>query len=262
MEFMSGGELKDQLDEVEFFSEKRTQFYTAEITLVVQFLHQHGILHRDLKLENVLVDNEGHCKIADFGLSKLGMLLYCKTDTQCGTLYSVAPEIVKNLLYDQGVDWWAVGVMIFQMITGHPPFDCDEEEDSDGDNALHNVGQKILNDEVDFPKHVSLPATSIVLRLLTKDPEQRLGSNSSDDTIQQHSFFRGIDWQALQEKRVKPPEVEKVPENTEVNTQSFDKVLKADKSPGIINQNLFRGFSFINYGAKPANSIQEQVIEV
>jgi len=114
MKFMSGGDLKKQLDEIEFFSEKRAQFYAAEITLAVQFLHQHGILHQDLKLENVLVCSDGHCKIADFGLSKLGLFRYCKTTTQCGTPYCMAPEIVKNLPYGQGVDWWAVGVMIFQ----------------------------------------------------------------------------------------------------------------------------------------------------
>ena len=146
------------------------------------------------------MDSDGHCKISDFGLSKLRLFRYCKTSTQCGKPYCVAPEIVKNVPYDQDVDWWAIGVMIFQKITGHPPFDYDEEEDSDGDTAQHNLEQKIVNDEFDFPKHVSLPATSIVLQLLTKEPELRLGSNGSDDTIRQHSFFRGIDWQAPEEK--------------------------------------------------------------
>ena len=122
VEFMSGGDLKEQPDEVQFFSEKRVQLYAAEITLAVQFLHQHGILHRDLKLQNVLVGSDRHCKIADFGLSKLGLFRNCKTSTQCGMPYCMAPEIVKNLPYGQGVNWWAVGVMTFQMMTGHPPF--------------------------------------------------------------------------------------------------------------------------------------------
>ena len=143
------------------------------------------------------------------------------------------------------------------MLTGHPPFDCGEEE-----NALNVLLQKIVNDEVDFPEHVSLPATSIVLQLLTNDPKQRLGSNGSDDTIRQHSFFRGIDWQALQHKTVKPPEVKKIPENTEEDTHSFGKVLKVEKSPDTINRNLFQGVSFINYRAKPTNNKQEQVSKV
>jgi serine/threonine protein kinase len=257
MEFMSGGDLKNQLDKVSTFSEKRTQFYAAEITLAVQFLHQHGILHRDLKLENVLLDSDGHCKITDFGLAKLGMFRYCKTKTQCGTPLSLAPEIVKNLRYDKGVDWWAVGVMIFQMLTGHPPFYCDEEE-----NALNILLRKIVNDEIDFLEHVSLPATSIVLQLLMKDPKQRLGSKGTDDKIRQHICFRGIDWQALQDKTVKPPELENVPENTEEDTHSFGKVLKVEKSPDIINRKLFRGFSFINYRAKPTINLQQQVSEM
>jgi len=105
MEYMSGGALKDHLDKVKVFSEKRAKFYAAEITLAVQFLHRHGILHRDLKLENVLVGSDGHCDIADFGLSKLGLFRHCKASTQCRTPFYMAPEIVKNLPYVQGVDW-------------------------------------------------------------------------------------------------------------------------------------------------------------
>ena len=250
MEFMSGGDLQHQLDEVMFFSEKRTQFYAAEITLAVQFLHQHGILHRDLKLENVLLGSDGHCKIADFGLSKLGLFRYRKTRTQCGTPYCMAPEIFKNLPYDQGVDWWALGIMIYQMIAGYPPFCQDEEEDWDEEIAKINLEQKILNDKVDIPKNMSMSAASIVLQLLTKNPRLRLGSSGSDDTIRQYSFFRGIDWLALQEKRVEPPEEVKFAVNTEEDTQGFNKVLEVGNLSGSINLNLFQAFSFINYGAK------------
>ena len=215
MEFMSGGDLNEQLNEVKFFSEERSKFYAAEVTVAVQFLHQRGILHRDLKLENVLVGNDGHCKVADFGLSKLGLLRHCKARTQCGTPFCLAPEIVKNLPYGQGVDWWAVGIMIFQMITGHPPFYCDEEEDMDVNYAQYNLYQKIVNNEVAFPEDMSLDAVSIVTQLLMKNPEQRLGSNGSVDTVRQHPFFKGIDWQSLYEKRVKPPEKEKVSNKTQ-----------------------------------------------
>jgi len=251
MEYMSGGDLKGQLDEVEVFSEKRARFYAAEITLGVQFLHQQGILHRDLKLENVLVDTDGHCKIADFGLSKLGLFRPCKARTHCGTPFCMAPEIVKNLPYDQGVDWWAVGVMIFEMITGNPPFDYDEEEESDDDSAGEHLDHKILNDEVDYPENMSPAAVSIVEQLLVKNPEQRLGSNGSVDAIRQHPFFKAIDWQALHEKRVKPPEEEKAVKKPEEDNKGFSNVLKVQKTPGFINQDLFQGFSFVNYRVKP-----------
>jgi len=250
MEYMSGGDLKGQLDEVQAFSEKRAQFYAAEITLGVQFLHQQGILHRDLKPENVLVGSDGHCKLADFGLSKLGLFHYCKTSTQCGTPYYMAPEIVKNLPYGQGVDWWAVGVMIFEMITGILPFESDEEEDSNDDSAEDSLEKNILNNEVDFPEHMSPAAVSIVVQLLMKDPTQRLGSNASVEAVRQHPFFKGIDWRAVHEKRVKPPEKEKVVKTPEEDNKGFNKVLKVDKTPGTIIQNVFQGFSFINYGVR------------
>jgi novel protein kinase C epsilon type len=245
MEYMSGGDLRDQLYELEVFCERRTKFYAAEITLALQFLHQHGILHRDLKLENVLVGSDGHCKIADFGLSKLGLFRHCKARSQCGTPVYMAPELVMNLPYGQGVDWWAVGVMIFEMITGHLPFDFDEEADmDDDDNSRDKLDKKIINDEVEFPEDMSLDAVSIVRELLMKDPEERLGSNGSEDTVRQHPFFKGIDWQALREKRAKPPpkKVAKIPEE---DNHSFSKVLKVDNTP-CINQHLFQGFSFTN----------------
>ena len=121
--------------------------------------------------------------------------------------------------------------------------------DSDDDRARDSLDQKILNDEVDFPEDMLLAAVSIVTRLLMKDPEQRLGSNVSFDAIRQHPFFKGIDWKALQEKRVKPPKKEKFAKNPEQDNQRFSKVLKVDSSPRI-NQNLFEGFSFINYGVE------------
>ena len=249
MEYMSGGDLLTQLEEVEVFSEERAKFYAAEIALAVQFLHQHGILHRDLKLENVLVDSDGHCRIADFGLSKLGLFRPRRARTHCGTPFCMAPEIVKNLPYGHGVDWWAFGIIIFEMITGNPPFDYDEEEDSDDDGARDGLDQKILNDEVNFPEDMSLAAVSIVTQLLMKEPEQRLGSNGSFDLILQHPFFKRIDWKALQEKRVKPPEKEKFAKTPEQDNLRLSKVLKVHSSPRI-NQNLFECFSFINYGVK------------
>jgi serine/threonine protein kinase len=250
MDYMSGGDLKKQLDEVEFFSEKRTRFYAAEIALAVQFLHQNGILHRDLKLENVLVDSDGHCKIADFGLSKLGLFRNCKTMTQCGTPFCMAPEIVKVLPYGQGVDWWAVGIMIFEMLTGNPPFDYDEEEDNDYENSRDKLDHKIVNNDVEFPEDMSLAAVSIVTKFLMKNPSQRLGSNGSFETVRQHPFFKGIDWQALREKRVRPPEKEKFTKKHEDDDHGFNKVLRDDYTACHINQNLFEGFSFINYGVK------------
>lgn len=116
MEYTSGGDLKDQLTEVEVFSQKRARFYAAEITLAVQFLHKHGILHRDFKLENVLVGSDGHCTFADHELSKLGFFRHDKASSNCGTLFYMAPEILEGSPYGHGVDWWALGIMVFEML--------------------------------------------------------------------------------------------------------------------------------------------------
>ena len=139
----------------------------------------------------------------------------------------------------QGVDWWAVGVMIFQMMTGHPPSYYDEHEDWDVDNAQYNLEQKILNDEVVFTTYVAGCRIDCDTAL---DQESSTATrvNGSVDTVRQHSFFKGIDWQALQEKRLKTPEKEKVAKKKpEEYNQSFSKVLK-----------LFQGFYFINYRVK------------
>jgi len=125
-----------------------------------------------MKLENVLVGSDGHSKIADFGLCKLGRFCHCKVRTQWGTPFCMAPEIVKNKRYGQGIDWWAVGIMIFEMLTGYPPFDYDKGEDTDDDSAQDKLAQKILNDNDDFPEDMSLAAISIVVKLLMKNPAQ------------------------------------------------------------------------------------------
>ena len=164
-------------------------------------------------MEHVLVDSDRHCKIVDIGLSKLGIFIPCKATTHCGTPYCGAPEIVKNLPYDQGVDWWTVGIMIFEMLTGNPTFDYDGIEDSGDVSAGDNLDQIIENDEVDFAKEMTVAAVSIVTQLLMKDPKQRQGSNGSFDAIRQHPFFKGIELKALQEKRVKPSEKEKLAKN-------------------------------------------------
>jgi len=117
------------------------------------------------------VGSDGYCKIADFRLSKLGLFRHCKARTRCGTLFCMAPEIVKNLPYGQGVDWWAVGVMLFETLTGEPPFYYDEGKDSD-DTDTQKLNKKILDDEVDIPEDMSLAATSIVMKLLMKNPKQ------------------------------------------------------------------------------------------
>jgi serine/threonine protein kinase len=135
--------------------------------------------------------------------------------------------------------------MIFEMMTGYPPFDFDEEEDMDHYSGQDSLDHKIINDEVEFPQYMSPAAVSIVMQLLTKEPSERLGSNGSFEALRQHPFFEGTDWQALQEKRVPPPEMETLAKKeTKEDNHSFGSVIKEDNEPCTMNQNLFEGFSF------------------
>jgi serine/threonine protein kinase len=239
MDYVDGGDLREQLDQLGMFSERRTQFYAAEIILALQFLHKHGIVHRDLKLENVLVGSDGHCKVSDLGSAKLGLFDVCLNLEHCGTGYYRAPEIFQDLYFGQGVDWWALGIMIYEMLVGiHPYFSNDQEAE---------LNDWIIGGQVVYPKHMSPAAVSLVTKLLMKEPTERLGANGSADTIRKHPFFRRLDWVALKEKRVEPPEKPvKIRRKRIAHKPIFDNLEKPCKIRKCIDPNQFTGFTFIN----------------
>merc|ERR1719447_1805379 len=139
------------------FTEPRTVFYTACVVLGLQYLHENKIVYRDLKLDNLLLDAEGYVKIADFGLCKEGMGYGDRTGTFCGTPEFLAPEVLTETSYTRAVDWWGLGVLIFEMLVGESPFPGDDEEE---------VFDSIVNDEVRYPRFLSLEAIAIMRRLL------------------------------------------------------------------------------------------------
>ena len=153
MEFVNGGDLMFQIQRSRKFDENRARFYSAEVTLALIFLHKNGIIYRDLKLDNILLDSEGHCKIADFGMCKEGMFNGKLTSTFCGTPDYIAPEILQELDYGFSVDWWALGVLMYEMLAGQPPFEADNEDD---------LFESILHDEVLYPVWLTKDAISIL----------------------------------------------------------------------------------------------------
>ncbi|KAF6105689.1 protein kinase C epsilon [Phyllostomus discolor] len=160
MEYVNGGDLMFQIQRSRKFDEPRSRFYAAEVTSALMFLHQHGVIYRDLKLDNILLDAEGHCKLADFGMCKEGILNGVTTTTFCGTPDYIAPEILQELEYGPSVDWWALGVLMYEMMAGQPPFEADNEDD---------LFESILHDDVLYPVWLSKEAVSILKAKTKRD---------------------------------------------------------------------------------------------
>ncbi|XP_073643715.1 serine/threonine-protein kinase N2 isoform X4 [Tursiops truncatus] len=181
MEYAAGGDLMMHIH-TDVFSEPRAVFYAACVVLGLQYLHEHKIVYRDLKLDNLLLDTEGFVKIADFGLCKEGMGFGDRTSTFCGTPEFLAPEVLTETSYTRAVDWWGLGVLIYEMLVGESPFPGDDEEE---------VFDSIVNDEVRYPRFLSTEAISIMRRLLRRNPERRLGAGEKDaEDVKKHPFFR------------------------------------------------------------------------
>uniref|UniRef100_A0A4W6FG79 protein kinase C n=1 Tax=Lates calcarifer TaxID=8187 RepID=A0A4W6FG79_LATCA len=242
MEYAAGGDLMMHIH-ADVFSEPRAVFYAACVVLGLQFLHDHKIKHHDL--DNLLLDTEGYVKIADFGLCKEGMGFRDRTSTFCGTPEFLAPEVLTETSYTRAVDWWGLGVLIFEMLVGESPFPGDDEEE---------VFDSIVNDEVRYPRFLSTEAISIMRRLLRRSPERRLGAGERDaEEVKKHLFFRHMDWNGLLAKKVKPPFVPTIQGANDVS--NFDDeftseapILTPPREPRMLSseeQNMFSDFDYI-----------------
>ncbi|KAM9426858.1 serine/threonine-protein kinase N2 isoform 1-T1 [Salvelinus alpinus] len=244
MEYAAGGDLMMHIHS-DVFSEPRAIFYAACVVLGLQFLHEHKIVYRDLKLDNLLLDTEGYVKIADFGLCKEGMGFRDRTSTFCGTPEFLAPEVLTETSYTRAVDWWGLGVLVFEMLVGESPFPGDDEEE---------VFDSIVNDEVRYPRFLSTEAISIMRRLLRRSPERRLGAGERDaEEVKKHLFFRNMDWNGLLSKKVKPPFVPTIQDSNDVS--NFDNeftseapILTPPREPRALSKNeqdMFSDFDYI-----------------
>lgn len=241
MEYISGGDLMLHIQRGQFGS-KRAQFYAAEVCLALKYFHENGVIYRDLKLDNILLTLDGHIKIADYGLCKEEMWYGSTTSTFCGTPEFMAPEILLDKKYGRAVDWWAFGVLIYQMLLQQSPFRGEDEDE---------IYDAILADEPLYPIHMPRDSVSILQKLLTREPELRLGSGPTDaQEIMSHAFFRNTNWDDIYHKRVPPPFIPQITSPTD--TSNFDTeftsvtpVLTPVQS--VLSQAMqeeFRGFSY------------------
>ncbi|XP_043928385.1 cAMP-dependent protein kinase catalytic subunit PRKX isoform X1 [Protopterus annectens] len=236
MDYVPGGELFSYLRNMGRFNNGTGLFYSAEIVCAIEYLHSKEIVYRDLKPENILLDRAGHIKLTDFGFAKklvdsaMGIQQICQSNgrhqedqsgvssdtkltwTLCGTPEYLAPEVIQSKGHGRAVDWWALGVLIFEMLSGFPPF---------FDDNPFGIYQKILACKIDFPRHLDLYVKDLIKKLLVIDRTRRLGNlkNGAED-VRKHRWFRSVDWEAVPLRKLKPPILPKV--THEGDTSNFE----------------------------------------
>jgi len=190
--FCSGGTLWHCVQAFSVFTESICKFYICELIIAIDYLHSLGIIHRDIKTENVLLDGEGHIKLADFGLARYPITEACSgASTYCGTPAFMAPCVLRNKAYGYCVDWWQLGTLMFELLNGKPCWICPEQ---------------ILKSKLPKIKYISAAAQDFVEGLLVKDPSQRLGTQK---TVRSHLYLQDVDWQAFENCQIQAPIVPK-----------------------------------------------------
>ncbi|XP_031406988.1 serine/threonine-protein kinase AtPK2/AtPK19-like [Punica granatum] len=195
LDFINGGHLFFHLYRQGIFSEDQARFYTAEIISAVSHLHKCGIAHRDLKPENILMDADGHVMLTDFGLAK-EIDGSSRSNSMCGTTEYMAPEILLSKGHNKDADWWSVGILLYEMLNGQPPFTHTNRQ---------KLQQRIINEKVKLPPRLTSEAHSLLKGLLQKEPSKRMGSGpSGGDEIKGHKWFRSINWKKLEAREMQP----------------------------------------------------------
>lgn len=210
LEFANGGDLYTHLNARKNIPDDNARFYAAEIICALQYLHENGIIFRGLKPEDVLLESSGHIKLSDFGLAKSEDSM---TSTFWGSPLYLAPEVIKGEKQTKAIDWWSLGVLIYEMLVGEPPF---------WDNDSKKLLMSILEDKVTFSEEVSKDAWDLVTKLLDPNPASRLGCGCRGvDEIKDHPFFKDINWTDVYMKRIRPPFIPLIKSESDVSNVDF-----------------------------------------
>ncbi|CAP34183.2 Protein CBG16239 [Caenorhabditis briggsae] len=242
MEFLQGGELYTLLNKLGKMSEIAGKFYIAGLVLALEHLHDCHVVYRDLKPVNVMLDGKGQVRLTDFGLSKFNFPKGAQTRTFCGTPEYMAPEVIKRKPYDHSVDVYSLGCVIYDMLTGGPPFQGKTEKETT---------RMALKDPLLLPSHLSIECQTILISLIKRDPQKRMGLEELKTT----AFFRGTDWQKMKEQGYLPPYIPSVLNDEDVsNFEPCFTDMPAEESPvkkpsekvkKTITENVFAGFDSV-----------------
>lgn len=248
IDYIAGGELFTHLYMKERFTEHEVRIYMAELTLAMERLHSLGIIYRDIKLENILIDAQGHIVLTDFGLSKELPKDEVKSYSFCGTIEYMAPEVIRGSEdgHDISVDWWSIGVLAYELLTGSSPFTVEGER-----NSQQEITRRILKSDPPIPDYLGKDVASFLSGLLEKDPRKRLGGGKDDaKELKRHPFFKTLDWEKLYRKEIPAPFRPVIRNELDVSNfaEEFTTMIPTD-SPCIVpecdEEDLFKGYSFV-----------------